>query len=581
MRIPYINSQKRERTEIKSFLGYDKREEASKSSFSLMKNMSSHMYPIASTRKKRGILDMGEYEVYDIFTLDIFYAGKNKKNVLVADCSDRLRAYIEKDGEYRWRDLAITSSLSRGEKMDVVCATALHLFPDKIRYDFMNHTGVDQLECHNKYPLGIIDGDCYELVFEPCDMDGEDADSISPYRRIRKRYYRTDANGVKQGEALFMAFNKDFFKGDTISITGLSESKANGFYNIVNIPADRVSLIVESDSEFVQTEGNISFDRSVPDMDFVISAGNRLWGCRYGLSSTGECVNEIYASALGDGRNWHKFQGISTDSWAATVGCAGAFTGAVCMNGYPVFFKEDAIIKVFGDIPSEFVVSESVHRGVEAGSYKSIAFVNDDLYYKTHSGIVRYDGGVPVNVDKALGVEKYKNAVGGSLGGKYYVSMEDEKGKRSLFVYDSEKRLWHIEDNKDITAFARCGGELWFLYKENGKSMIANTCENALCEREKILEWYCESSELNDRGPYRESFSSLCLRLEGERGGFVRILCQYDKDGIWRRLADIKCNGEAEAVRLRPRRCHSLRLRLEGRGECRLISLSQTSQKTQ
>lgn len=251
------------------------------------------------------------------------------------------------------------------------------------------------------------------------------------------------------------------------------------------------------------------------------------------------------------------------------------------MNGYPVFFKEDAIIKVFGDTPEDFVISESAVRGVEAGSHKSIAFVNDDLYYKTYSGIVRYDGGVPVNVDRALGEKKYKNAVAGSLGGKYYVSMEDERGRRALWVYDSEKGLWHIEDNKNVSAFVRCGGELWFLYREDGRNFIASVCENDYCEREKSLYWYCESNELNERGYAEESFCSLGIRLEGEKGSFVRILCQYDKDGIWRRLADIKCNGKAESVRIRPYRCHSLRLRLEGTGECKLISLSKTTQKSE
>ena len=81
-------------------------------------------------------------------------------------------------------------------------------------------------------------------------------------------------------------------------------------------------------------------------MDFVIESGNRLWGCRYGKALNGETVNEIYASKLGDFRNWYCFAGISTDSYTASVGTDGAFTGAVTYMGRPIFFKGEKRLSI-------------------------------------------------------------------------------------------------------------------------------------------------------------------------------------------------------------------------------------------
>ena len=79
--------------------------------------------------------------------------------------------------------------------------------------------------------------------------------------------------------------------------------------------------------------------RRVPDMDFVVECGNRLWGCRAGKNADGEPVNELYASRLGDFRNWESYLGLTTDSYAVSVGTPGAFTGAVTYLGNPIFFK--------------------------------------------------------------------------------------------------------------------------------------------------------------------------------------------------------------------------------------------------
>ena len=116
-------------------------------------------------------------------------------------------------------------------------------------------------------------------------------------------------------------------------------------------------------------EQSVSIDRTVPDLDFICESNNRLWGCKYGIEN-GQVVNEIRASKLGDFRNWSCFMGISTDSYAASIGTDGAFTGAISQRGYPVFFKENAIHRVSGSSPSSFSIQTTNARGVQTGSWR-------------------------------------------------------------------------------------------------------------------------------------------------------------------------------------------------------------------
>ena len=132
-----------------------------------------------------------------------------------------------------------------------------------------------------------------------------------------------------------------------------------------------------------------------------------MWGC----SSS---KHEIYACKQGDPKNWHVFMSIATDSYTATVGSDGDFTGACTHLGYVCFFKEDMLHQVSGNYPSNYTITDLRCRGVEKGSEKSMAVVNEVLYYKSRSAICAYDGSLPGSISAALGDVRYKNAVGGN-----------------------------------------------------------------------------------------------------------------------------------------------------------------------
>jgi hypothetical protein len=200
--------------------------------------------------------------------------------------------------------------------------------------------------------------------------------------------------------------------------------------------------------------------RSVPDLDYVCEAQNRLWGCFYGVVD-GKTVNEIYCCALGDFKNWRQYQGLSTDSWTGSVGSDGQWTGAVNYLGYPTFFKENRIHRVTISTEGAHRIDETVCRGVQKGSSKSLVVVNETLYFKSRSDVCAYQGGFPQGVSQALGNEEYHGAVAGSVNGKYYISMYDDENTAHLFVYDIGKGIWLHEDATAVKGFARVDNELY------------------------------------------------------------------------------------------------------------------------
>lgn len=309
----------------------------------------------------------------------------------------------------------------------------------------------------------------------------------------------------------------------------------------------------------------------IPDMDYVIECNNRLWGCKYGMVG-GQNINEIYACELGNFGNWTHFEGISTDPFTASVGSDGPWTGAINYMGYPTFFKEDRIHRVSVSSVGAHQITETVCDGVQNGSAGSLQVINGLLFYKTNDAVVVYQGGTaPVKVSDALGDVHYHDAVAGVLGGKYYISMRNDADEWSLFVYDSEKGLWMREDETHAVSFATVGNELFLLNDRNELYALAGTTGRP----EEKMRWYAESGMLYYQYPDRKYVSRFDVRLECEPGTRLRIAIDYNSENRWLEQWEIIMHGtDSRTVPIRPRRCDHLRIRIEGRGPCKIYSIA-------
>lgn len=317
----------------------------------------------------------------------------------------------------------------------------------------------------------------------------------------------------------------------------------------------------------------LTFSRKMPEMDYVIESKNRLWGCRYGLNADGETVNEIYASKLGDFKNWQCFEGLSTDSYAASCGTDGVWTGAVNYLGSPVFFKENYIHTVFGSYPSQYQINSVVARGVKNGSSGSLAIVNETLFYLSNHGVCAYNGSLPTEISAAFGEERYHAGVACAFNGKYFISMFDASEHAVLMVYDTARGMWHKEDDLIVKQMCAADDDVYYINAESRAFSLFGTGGKDTTP----IKWYVESGIFGLSRIDRKYISRMNLRLALDIGATVSVLIQYDSSDIWETLCFIEGNNlKPFTLPIKPRRCDHFRLRLEGIGGVKIYSISKT-----
>ncbi len=326
------------------------------------------------------------------------------------------------------------------------------------------------------------------------------------------------------------------------------------------------------DEEVSSQTTTVKIKRNAPYMDFICEHNNRLWGCRYGLNRNDDTVNEIYACKQGDFRNWNCYAGLSTDSYAVSVGSEDVWTGCTPFGNSVLFFKENVIHKIYGSIPADFQTTEQRVRGIQRGSEQSLCFVNETLFYKSTTDVCYYDGSTPVGVSGALGDVAYSNAVFGSTRNKLYANMLDENGEWNLFVFNVASQMWHREDDIHCKYICRVDDDVYFVDENNvlGTFTGAGTPESD-------FEWYAETGVIGYSLPDNKYIGRMSVRLKRPVNSDVRLFIQYDNSSKWNPVATL--NGESItsiSIPILPKRCDHFRLRFEGKGECKIFSISKT-----
>ena len=315
--------------------------------------------------------------------------------------------------------------------------------------------------------------------------------------------------------------------------------------------------------------GTLTFTREVPALTQVCVNENRVWG------TDGKT---IYASKLGDPFNFNVFDGLSTDSWQSENVDAGDFTACVSYLGFPVFFKEDQVYKVYGDKPSNFQWTPSARLGVKAGCAKSLAVAGETLFYLSPAGICAYTGGIPSVISGPLGEDKtWSYAAAGSDHLRYYVSMTDGTAY-SLFVYDTRYRTWHREDAAQAVGFAWWGGGLHML-KSDGTLWRLDGTAGTL---ESAVSWVAEFAdftrvyETTDTGSEnKKGLLRLLIRCELGTNASMSVLVRYDSRGDWITAKTITAAAKKSfIVPLILRRCDHFRLKLTGTGDFKVWSIA-------
>lgn len=392
-----------------------------------------------------------------------------------------------------------------------------------------------------------------------------------------------------------------FAPGDYIRVSGIDPGTYSGL-NVGDNPSDGVyrEVLVTGENYIVldayapteahgimndtpPAEGYVKAAMDIPDMDYVIEAQNRLWGCKYGTVD-GKLVNEIYASALGRFDVWRKYAGVSTDSYAASVGSDGRWTGAVNYQGYPLFFKEDRMHKVYVSASGAHRIQEYTMRGVQPGGAKSLAVVNGVLFYKARDCVCAYDGsGAPTDVSEKLNLNSLSRpgsvtSIAAAYRDKYYLylQMNTPPGNR-LLVLDTRRGAWYRESlpNGSIVDFTEHLGSL--LCAAGGIEEIAhdNLESELIGTKEGNVAWSCETGLIGYSTVEQKYVSRFNIRMSLAQGAYMDVLVQYDSDGVWHNQGRIQGVGTRTfMLPVRPRRCDHFRIRLEGSGDVRIYSFA-------
>jgi len=572
MKYPTLYTKESSRQMVDTFKGYNHNLRISDGEFFDMKNMTSDSYPVLSPRKKRGV-----------------YATPNSPTGLIA--KDAL-CYV--DGSYFvMNEYRIDMGLNDEPKQIVSMGAYVIILPDKKYINTADVTDYGNIEAEYttaspvSFTLCKLDGTKYQVTYEPSANEPTDPSNMalwidtSSEPHTLKQYSESAGMWVSVPTTYVKiscsGIGKVFEKYDGIDVSGLADTKAASLEGaaVVWEKGDDYIVVVGILDETVEVDTPVTISRKMPNMDFVTECGNRLWGCRYGESINGEIVNEIYASKLGDFKNWNCFMSLSTDSWVGSVGTDGQFTGAITHLGYPVFFKENVLHKVYISSSGAHGIQDTACRGVQKGCEKSLAIVNETLFYKARSGVVAYDGSLPAEVSYALGDMAYGNAVGGAVGNKYYVSMQEAVGDIwDVFVYDTAKGMWHREDDLRTDAMCACRGELYAIEHESRKIIsLLGSGDTA----EDSVEWMVQTGEIGISSPDMKYISRLTIRMAMDVGSELRVYAQYDFCDEWERVCTLtSTNLRSFSIPIRPKRCDYMKLRIEGKGMAKIYSITKT-----
>ena len=570
------------------FGGYNHQLSCQDGQFYDMQNMTSQYFPILSPREKRGIVK----------TLINPQGFLDKEDLLWIDNG---KLYL--NGEEKTLKGVTISSEDNDKKTLAKMGAYVIIMPDKIWYNadngecgYMEHTNtiakgerISFTLCEaNGAAITVHDANYYENT-KP--KDGDYMIGNAKGKASLKVYSATTAIWVTVAttytQITATGIGKGFEKGDGIKLTigkGV-DSLSNIFVNtedngdlstntyIVDKTDDSITIVGILAENLLVTDKKLTIERKVPDMAFITECNNRLWGC----SKDG---HEIYCCKLGDVKNWNSFAGISTDSWAATIGSDGKFTGAITYLGYPMFFKEDSFIKISVSATGGHQIKETKCRGVQRGSENSLAILNETLYYKSSNCVCAYNGSLPYSISDDLGEVRYYDAVAGTIDNRYYISMRDEKGIYHLFAFDSKNDIWCKEDNTEALCFCKHHDDLYFIDKKDKQmkslrgTLLYDVPEKAT---EGHFEWFVESGNIGYSSPDYKYIARINLRITLETGTNVDFFIMYDSSGVWEHKFNMSGKGtKTFTIPIIPKRCDHFKYKLVGKGGCKIHSITRT-----
>lgn len=609
------------------FGGYNANTVIGDNEFSYINNMSTDSYPALATRKHHALYKNFKHQILGAISTN------DKLTYVYLDNAKRLHIVIDEDeesGDYTIDYTPLKDSEYTGRSI-VVMGAYYVILPDKMYFNSVDPNDKGKIEIKNtvngdiKIQLTNEEGKPYSAEYR-----GEEEPTKDPNYKDLVFYDGDIWENTNDNRLYEYSFNKNSWTlvehkyitieapkltegletGDLIDISGLVNADepyaninlegVNGSRKIVKIDGDSLTVEYSIEVSFlIEVRASITVARTMPNMDIIFEHENRLWGCRYGDSINGEFVNEIYASALGDFKRWYVFDGVSTDSFTASVGTPGKFTAGISYLGRPYFFKEDSILTVYGKYPAQYQLDVTNGRGVLEGADKSLALVNELLYYRSRHDICAFDGTLPVSVSYALGElplpdTRFDNPAYGTacaFRDNYIIALSYRKKNETpingMLIYDTRTKIWQITDDEMVSIgnliLIEGQQDVYRLYPGNDfVHTLYDTPynnENIAPDYEKKFSWAIETGDIFLSTPDNKYITRITIRLRAENDVHVKVKYargSYDDELTHTSTLACKKTLHSFSLPIKSIRTDSFRIRIEGKGQACIYSIAKT-----
>ena len=334
---------------------------------------------------------------------------------------------------------------------------------------------------------------------------------------IKESHYWSSGYTITSNSLTANNIGTYYSAGDVVDITGTG---IEGLHIVVKESTTNMLTFEDGAITLDNYSGRVTIKSSVPDLDFICSADNRLWG----VSNTDKTV---YVSALGDPTSFFDYSNDS-GSYSVAIGSAGDFTGICNFGGAVLVWKEDMLHKFLGSYPSEYYVIDYPIFGVQKGSDRSMVVINNVLFYKGVYGVYQYGGNRPVLISAKLGKGVYTNAVACGTADYYYISMADPDGEYHLYAYDLQRNMWLKKSNDRIIA-ASVSNMTAFVVRDTGDEEGGLYVMDETVVPDHNTSWAVELVEVTENIFNRKGYTKLLVRLDMPTWSTVKVYAKEDR----------------------------------------------------
>ncbi len=339
------------------------------------------------------------------------------------------------------------------------------------------------------------------------------------------KFKTTDKNGDYGNTHIKISFYRDseptslslttFKVGDKVSFRGIHTGNAEANVSLSALANGTTITAIHPKYMLVENTGgavDISIGLStqvdevmmikvIPPLSFARAIGNRVWGA---------VGNTIYACAPNDPFNWN----VNDGAYAIKADTLGDIIGCAQLSDTPIFFTEDAIIRV-NNVQGGCKLSVIPSPGLTKSTLNSVAYVAGSLFYLSSYGLMRYSGGVPKKVETSGIGDFTGNIIGASDGARYYLSCNNK-----LYVYDVASESLSYRDVMviDMSAFENSIVLIGKYLGESGIFVVDNNINapSALYPNALFLPWDTDILK-------KKTYKRLYVQLKAELGKNVYI----------------------------------------------------------